>query len=625
MSIIYKKTINKSYLFNVLKENKIFLLFSFFFCSLPIIFCLSSSILKPNGSQAVMGIGQIIPFLLSFMQISFTFAILIFSYFFKLFKSKKISYNFLISTLLWKSFLIGLTFSLFYIISSFLYMYFSNNRPNTQETLNYALNFLWFSSIGLIAFPIYLISIFIIKNNEEKSATILSISSFFIINISSFIFMFLMKSNNNGTIGLGIGYSFGIFISFIINFLYIKFFLFFNFYKFSLIKKINKSILKVIFKESFSSISISIFKAIAIIMLSFFIPDSINGFVPLSYQMSRVIWFNVMYFIPFLGLGIAEGIRYHYLMYHDENSKENCYLNHKIKNDLKIIIASIISTLIFSILSFLSLNQLIEIYTKNDFNTFKNGLMPEIKGWGSPKIFSNINLNTQTTTNNLYKLYEWLQQKNNEGISLLDFIENKYEINILEEIIKFLNNEKLSPNTYILIKNSLSYFMYLWLYSTTNKTIVESFLILRPLINFSNFFDQTNNNLNEIISNYSLSDVLTSLYLKINQFSAKAIIYIYVFGILNSVWSILLQIKQRNSKKSMPYLLLIFIYSFCISFLVTFGALFSVVLNEKLIYNPFKFLDAWTFPLLVISFLVIIIVLILNFISYKKQKKYRIK
>ena len=135
--------------------------------------------------------------------------------------------------------------------------------------------------------------------------------------------------------------------------------------------------------ESITSISLSVFKGVAIICLSIVIPDVINDFVPLSYQMSRVIWFNMMYFIPFIGIGISEEIRNHYVSYHSV-SKDKCYLNHNKRLDFKVMIITLLLTLIVAISCIFLVKPLNYLYAINDHNLFKDNLMPEIKGWGIP-------------------------------------------------------------------------------------------------------------------------------------------------------------------------------------------------------------------------------------------------
>ncbi len=167
------------------------------------------------------------------------------------------------------------------------------------------------------------------------------------------------------------------------------------------------------------------------------------------------------------------------------------------------------------------------------------------------------------------------------------------------------------------LKNSLNYIVHLWLYSSTSDIVSDSFLLLRPMINYHNLLDG-NENLAMILINNPIKDVLISLFLKVNSFNAKAMIYVSIYGIFNAIWSILIQINQRNNKKGIPLWLLILVYAFCVGFLVSFGTLFAVTLTNVLQNNnPFMYLDAWTFPLIVISFLVIIYLIIKTLKSYK--------
>ena len=98
-------------------------------------------------------------------------------------------------------------------------------------------------------------------------------------------------------------------------------------------------------------------------------------------------------------------------------------------------------------------------------------------------------------------------------------------------------------------------------------------------------------------------------------------IYVAIYGVLNSVWSILIQVNQRNTNRSMPYWLLIIVYIICVGGLVLFGVLFAVAFKDQLgTNNPFMYLDAWTFPLVFISLIVIIVLSIKYYVSYKKLK-----
>lgn len=674
----------KAFVSQILKENVIFIVFSFFVCLMPIILCLYSSLIKPNGSQAVMAIGYIIPFTMAFMQISFTISMIIFA---KLKEIKKVEdrndYSRVISASIWMNLIIGFLMVITYILSCFLYMYFSNNRPNTQPLLWYGLNFLWTTIPFVFLFPLYISTIFIAKRRSESSALILLIVFFGFFFIFSLFFGVGLELN---TIGFGIGITLALIVSLIINALYIKSFQYFHIYGPIISKDYNKIIFKFIFKESITSISLSLFKGLAIIFLSIWIPNSINGFVPLSYQMSRVIWFNMMYFIPFLGIGIGEGVRYHYLQKHGKYSAYNCYLEHRWKNDFKIIYLTVGITVLIAVGCIFLVKPLCHAYSKNDFNEFENGIMPTIEGWGIPSEpplnhidfskfegmqispFPNVSFKPTNTGNisvdiknkwhnavELLKITNWVQeniqnnpnavegfrenleilgnwikwfnQVNVDGVSIAQFISNKYG---------FATD---NPDYAGAIKNSLSYYIYLWLYSRTNPYATEAFVSLRQIVNYNNVIDQLMNildrlnnenlrpgaisDLKTLMVNHSFDNIMLSIFLYVgNKFNAKAMIYIAIFGVCNSLWAILLQINQRNKKVGMPYWMMSLVYFLCIGFLVVFGALFGVVLKDKLgTSNPFQYLDAWTFPLIPISFAVISYLSIKSFVVYKHYQK----
>ncbi len=662
---------NKTYLLSILKENRIFILFSFLSCLMPITFCLLASLVKPDGSQVVMALGHVMPFLLAFMQISFTISMIIFA---KLRDLKNLRQEderyVLISSTIWMSLFIGFIMTIFYVVSTFCYMYFSNNRPNTQGMLWYGLDFTWVTIPFVFLFPLYICSIFYIRKNETKSSLLLLFVFFVISTLLSFLFGNVLGLKSYG---FGIGLTVGLIVSFIINCAYIHAFNPITIYSPFSVSEFNIAISRIILKESMTSISMSLFKGIAIICLSFTIPNTISGFVPLSYQMSRVIWFNMMYFIPFLGIGIGEGIRYHYLSKHSPHNNHNCYLNHRWRNDLKIIFAAAIITLLISTGCIFMVKPLNYLYTQNDYNTFKNGSMPMIEGWGVPTLpptefidfqhlkeleftplpefkptntgnklqdalnkvhnlsaFRNwVDLQIQnnkealnqigTDLNSLNKWYEWLNQENN-GVILLDFIQEKHGINFKDEINSIIAGNQISEGMIGAVKGCLSYFVYLWLYSSTNSIVTDSFLLLRPIIDYNNVITSSPNILIALVNN-PFSDILTSLFLTINTFEAKAMIYVAIWGFFNSIWAILIQVNQRNLKEGMPYWLLTVIYAVCIGGLVTFGTLFAVTFKDVLgTNNPFNYLDAWTFPLVIISFAVITVLSIKCFVSYKKLK-----
>ena len=61
----------------IFNESKLFIIFSFLVCLLPIFLSLIGSLIQPNGSQAVLAIGYVAPFLMAFIQISFSISMIV--------------------------------------------------------------------------------------------------------------------------------------------------------------------------------------------------------------------------------------------------------------------------------------------------------------------------------------------------------------------------------------------------------------------------------------------------------------------------------------------------------------------------------------------------------------------
>ena len=679
-----KRSIRKgSFLKLILKESRLFIIFSFLACSLPIIFSLIASLIKPDGSQAVLAIGYVVPFLMAFLQISFTVAMIIVA------QQKKA--NLTITnhqkqltkdhqdfwSTFWLSIIMGLISVVFYILSAFLYIYFANNKPNTQATLKYGLNFIWSTILFIFLIPLIMNWIIFIFTKNKNQAILITIIFFIFMIGLGFILGPLTKLK---VTGIGIGISLAAIFTITLEMAYLWLKQQWIFYNPFVLTGFNLTTTKLMFKESLTTISLSLFKGVAILGLAFAIPFTISDFVPLSYQMSRVLWFNMMYFIPFLGIGIGEAIRFHYLFHSEANS---CQINHCLKNDLYFILITLVFTLLISVGAIFMINPLAFIYSQNDDNPFVNNLAPEIAGWGQPSVPPHdlINLdelnklqldpfpqlqklipltgdpekdkliNLQNATiklanlkkltdwldvqiknnpveikhlfQNLNQWNQWLNQTNNQGIKLIDFLNQKFNINlknsfdlILQSIIKGDDQWKNEINQLVpFFKSSMSYLVYLWLYSTTDPTVTSAFINLRFFVDAKDLFAlYTENgqlNLQKLLAENSIRDLLPILFLKIQTFNAKSMIYILIFANLNAIWSILLQTNTRDLKKSLPYWLMVLVYFVCIGGLVTFGALFGVTFKESLgNANPFQYLDAWTFPLVLIAILAITVVLI---------------
>ena len=102
-----KFSIVKKFTKEIRKEYELFIIFAFLSCILPIIYCLLASLIVPNGSQAVMGMGHVMPFLLAFIQISFSISMIILT---KINNKRKFDDAKIIISSIWLSFFLGLLF-----------------------------------------------------------------------------------------------------------------------------------------------------------------------------------------------------------------------------------------------------------------------------------------------------------------------------------------------------------------------------------------------------------------------------------------------------------------------------------------------------------------------------------
>lgn len=661
-----------SFLKEVLSQARLFLVFSLFTCSLPIIFCLIASLIQPNGSQAVLALGYVVPFLMAFLQIAFTVSMIMVA---KLTANRPLvashhhlyihRSNFWSS--IWLSLLLGLIMSLCYALSTSLYIYFANNKPNTQATLTYGLDFTWQTVGFVIVIPVVttlMMRIFMLNKNHALAM----MGLLFLAIVALALVLGLMT--NLKAAGIGLGTTVAALVVLVLQFSYLYRYQGFLFGRPAGWSPWSLLTMRLILKESLTSISLSVFKGVAIVALAFAIPLTISDFVPLSYQMARVLWFNLMYFLPFIGLGIGEIIRFHYL-FHDGSNQ--CDFQHSLKTDLGLIFGTLLLTLALSVGAVFVVAPLARLYSRHDFNPFASNLAPEIAGWGQPTVppqelvnleelqqleltplphlepllpltgdpqkdiiiklqnaaiqLANANkisqwLNLQIQNNptvfahlfaNLNQWNAWLNQTNSQGVKLIDFLGIKEPIKAI--IASWIAGNDEWQNQVLsllpLFKSTMSYFVHLWLYACTDPTITSAFINPRWLISVPEFLAQygfKNGVLNWRQSN--IVALLPALFLQIQTFSAKSIFYILIFANLNAVWAIILQTNARDLKKSLPHWLMLIVYLVCVGGLVTFGALFAVTFKTQLgSTNPFQYLDAWTFPLVLIAVLAILVVL----------------
>lgn len=584
MQIKWNKFNNLKIKLDAINSSKMFLLFSLLNCFCPIFLCMISSLLPYYGAQAVMGVGYASTFLLSFAQLGITFSISLFFYFRN---SKKNAFNQENSQwlkYLLISFVIGLICLTIYILSCYLYFNFSNKRPNTIDSLKYGMNFVY-SSIGFVLLSS--MEGYLLLNLKNKNQ-ILAISLFCSRTCLSLVLsLILLKYTNLNTIGIGLSFSL-----IMILFILIDYYLVWKYQNFKIFKKIaklnkNKANLRNVFQESISPIALSLAKGICIMILGFIMYEKLTDFVSISYQMSRVVWFNIMYMIPWFGIGISDAIKFNDLYVNVEQNK-----NQLVKQYWILLLITLIISLLMCVAGYFLVNPLTHLYIKNTsllygsvpslgtslkLETLPPTYLPEIKP--GQDIISYI-------TDTLIKDNQWREWLDKNKI---DILHNAFHFQEFKTwFLNYISATSYDPNIiYALI-------MY--------KNPEQLEIISSPLL----------------------------LKFKMENFNSKTFFYILIYGTLSSGWSVLLPSIATISKKQMPPWLLIIIYFLCVGFIISFGATFSIspIADQLANNNPFKYLDAWTFPIAIIS-VIIFSYLFIKWIfvskKYLSSKEYIVK
>lgn len=558
---IYFKNNNINKISKWIKHSKFFLFVSFINSFTPIFLCMIASFINPYGAQAVMGIGYVSAFLITFAQIGVSFAT---STFFNISKKLNVKSNNLNSNdnidnimnrSIYISFIMGITITTIFIVSAFLYLNFSSDRPNTALTLKYGLEFVY-SSIGYILLICInsLLILYIKIKNVKLAASLQFISMIFILLLAGI----LGVHSGLGATGIGIAITIVSIITsiIIIPIIIIK-------YPFKIkpprFMKINRNSVKEFFQESISGIALSFFKGVAILILSLSMPVALGEFVPLSYQMSRVIWFNLMSGLAWVSIGFSDTIKY-IEMSADTSSKTK---------PISFFILSVISmflTSLFCIMGWYIVEPLATLYTQNgqyDFSNLDNlpKLPNEIEWVKDPD--GNYNIEYQIKNN--IELKKWLSNPSN----------------LLELFPKWM-------------------FDYIGFTSYNPK-------IITALLNYN--FDQSQISL---IQQFAL-----------DGYNSKSTIYIFIYAILFSGWTIMLPATAIISKKNVHWAVICSVYAAAIAFLIGFGVNYSILDVNK--NNLFRFLDAWTFPLMMIAIAVSLYIWIKWIVictKYKKNEKY---
>lgn len=564
-SLLYKNSIFKS-----IKDSAFFLFVAFFNAFMPIFLCMITAFIKPYGAQAVMGVGYVAAFLLTFSQVGIAFATS--TYFLTKNKVKQYysSQNDIEAKIMSRSIsisvLMGIILTIIYCISSYLYMKYSCNRPNTIQTLDYGIDFMYTSFCYILFVCLNFLLILYLKMKQRHLATIIQSISFLLMIIFPIVFGIFCKMEAKG-IGLGCS------LAAIITFLIIISVIIFKYpikIKYIFVKY-NFNDFRDIITESVAGIAVSFFKGIGILILALALPVKLKDFVPLSYQMARLIWFNLMYSVVWFAVGLGDTIKFYTL-----NDDSTWDVRVKIKWFHKLLIVSFSVTLIFCIGSWFLIEPLAKLYIQNDnyasylqtppFPVELKNLIANTQNIFNKHIPELVGVNNESERIEI--IFKWINENYNSPLGRLKILK------LIEELV---NNADVND-----IKIFVNYIVQYKGFTSLNSEVIVSLL---------------NHNFNQ-------PDFLIALALQ--NYNSNSSFYIFVYALLCSIWTILMPANKNVTKKGMSNLFVTFVYAFAIGFIIGFGTYYSLINNKE--GNTFRYLDAWTFPLMIIAILVAIVI-----------------
>lgn len=445
----------------LLKNSLPFLIFSFLNVFLPIFICLISANLNSTGAYATMGIGYITSFLLAYSQIGFTFVI--FSTFYVIQQSKNNNSAFFTkekSNLIYDRLLIALIYGIIilpmFITPAYLYTKYANAHINTIDSLTPAYNMIY-SSSGFVFLTTIASTLIMNLNYKLKKQWVI----FHIVLM--FVFMFglsaiLALTTPLKSIGIGLGLSIGTLLSIICSFLHNYFGTdTFKNVKINIKKQNLINILSFTWRPIIISLSIQIFKGAALLLINYETPTDLTNAVPLDYQMSRIIWYNMMYLIPFVTLGFADSIYFYFSI--NVEQKENKQIQKSI--GFLFLLSVVISIAIVVGCMFL-IEPLSSEYIKNQVANYNvDSIKSNLVKVAEEQIISNIQNSNLLTLEQKQQILNIINTQIIDGITLNDFlaglIANKF---LLPNYIS-LNASNIS--NLMIFPNSFAYF-YLGVY-----------------------------------------------------------------------------------------------------------------------------------------------------------------
>lgn len=623
-----------------------FIIFSFLNTFLPIALCIVASFVSETGPDAVMAIGYLSPFMMGFMQLSISFGIWTFNtlvkrtHFTEDRELSKSEFDRVFSSSVFLSIAMGLILVMFYALFTFLYIYFSTNRPNTQLTLEYGYDFIGTTIIYVLLVCLKSNLILYIYYYDKKSAVILEI----LFQMISILIAFAVGVGLDKKV-FGIGMSLSLMMVLYVAFLswYISKRCSFHMYRFSWYRFADSfAQFKKLLSESVSGLSMALFKGIALFALGLTISNKMKSFVPLSFQMGRVIWFNYMSFLPFISIGISNAIEYYDLFKPLNSIKFNSQFRKKY---WFYLIFSMTFTLFISVAAMFLVRPLVDLYVHNASLD-----LPAIKALIDSNMYDGIPipldhlppnklppLSAITMPSELKERVDLLQEAYKAAAGS-DGVLSKWEM------IKFVSKNKqlikeVASGLKIWIEtgtaNPISKEWIDWILGFKNEDDMLALIAYAygDPTTFKNFmidyikFTSLDPNTITALMNYSIGFSNDSILVNVLHFQSKTMIYIIAYSVLYCGWTILIPASRKIQNRKVHWAIIAVVYALCIGGVVVMGIIFTLYFATwwPNAYNPFQYMDAWTFPALlagsIVSTYLWIKWIVLNVVDHKKTKK----
>lgn len=342
-------------IFNVIKKNWAFILFSFINAFIPIVICLIASTIPNKGTETMLAISFSSPFQLVFLTIPFILTFWFICFVAKI--AKKYNNNDF-KDMFWIIFIfnliVGLFLSLLFFISAYCYVNFFYAGTNMESIADIGELFVsLFTPIIFINSIGYVFTFLIFFKFGSNRVAILELLRLCFIIIFSFIFC---RSTDMGSIGIGIGVLIGSLLSLLLNFIicFVEFKMWKYKYSFNFdwVKYALKSCWKIVFIKIFASL---------VKPLIFFAMGAHKNTQDPNFMIAKSLWYFILYFITFFSDGISKIFMYHKIL--NENKYSLTKDSYKSINILFLI--NFLILIFLSIGAYFITNPLGEFLVKN--------------------------------------------------------------------------------------------------------------------------------------------------------------------------------------------------------------------------------------------------------------------